>query len=193
MAVGVFIEEKENIRFSFNNHQGCLHGKLYKRSFLKENIIRFNDTRSSEDNSFNQLVLLANPKICYCNNYIYCYKENKSSITRKDPSYKFDSIKWYIDNMLWAINIGEEKKCSKILIARLVVSSLGYVYYSYCNNEEIENINQVLIWAKELVEKYDKYDVYLQKYQKKAILKEYNVSVFDSISFQEFINLVKNN
>lgn len=193
VAIGVFAEEKNEMRFFYNNHQGCLHGKLYKRKFLEKYDIKFNNTRSSEDNSFNQLVLLANPRITYCSDYIYCYKENSNSITRKDPDYKFDSIKWYIDNMIWAITEGEKRIFNKILIARLIVSSLGYVYYSYCNNKDLDCVDKILYWSRELVDKYKEYEKCLYEHQKILILKEYNVSVLNNISFGEFIVLVNQN
>ena len=51
--------------------------KLLKK--LKIIRIRFNDTQSSEDNSFNNLCLIANPLLNYSNEIIYLYKDNKNS------------------------------------------------------------------------------------------------------------------
>ena len=37
----------------YSHHNGCLHGKMYRRSLIEDNGIRFNDLRSHEDNAFN--------------------------------------------------------------------------------------------------------------------------------------------
>lgn len=67
----------------------CLHGKVYKRSFLNEHNIRFNDLLISEDGAFNFKC------VCHCKDsifnddmYTYIWKYNPNSLTRLNTAFK---------------------------------------------------------------------------------------------------------
>lgn len=52
-----------------------LHGKVYRREFLENNDIHFNNSSANEDNGFNRLVLLNNPVIAYIDRLTYVYSD----------------------------------------------------------------------------------------------------------------------
>ncbi len=174
VAVGIFVDEQDSQYYAYSNHQGCLHGKLYKRSFLKKNDITFNDTRSSEDNSFNRLCLLASPNIIFVNNYIYMYKDNKNSITKSDSyNYQFYSIELYIYNMVWAAKQAEMKGFDAKLIASHIFESYLYVYYMYLFNIKRKEIDLVYLWCNDLHQLYKKYKDYLSEKEKYNLYCDY--------------------
>lgn len=57
-----------------NGNQNYLYGKIYKREYINNNNIKFNDTDLNEDKSFNQLFYLSNPKMYYIQSNIYVHK-----------------------------------------------------------------------------------------------------------------------
>ncbi|MBR1376504.1 MAG: glycosyltransferase family 2 protein [Bacilli bacterium] len=183
MVCGMMYEEENGGYFISNNHQGCLHGKIYKREFLEKNKIKFNDTRSSEDNAFNQLVLLANPKLLFSNDDIYLYKNNKNSITRKDDNYHLESLKWYAYNMHWAIIEGEKRNFNKRNISFLALDSFGFMFRRYC----LENKNNKIIeWSKDLYKDYLKYESLFYEKEKYEIIYA-RFDKYPDIKFKNFL------
>lgn len=59
-----------------------LHGKIYKRSLLANNDIRFDNSETHEDIIFNILVLAYTTNIAKTDHYVYCHHYNAMSITR---------------------------------------------------------------------------------------------------------------
>ena len=80
------VQQYEN-SFDIQNKEFLLHGKIFRRSFLKKNNIRFNDFRYAEDVFFNYLLLLSSAKISKLNNSVYIWRYNVNSLTRNE---KFD-------------------------------------------------------------------------------------------------------
>lgn len=109
-----------------------LHGKMYRRSFLNNANIRFNNTRKNEDNGFNQLVLLHDSKVEYIDDFTYIWMYNKNSITRiNDYEYQYNGIEWYLYNISWALNIAIKDNCDYQKISELAYSTLLSAYYYY--------------------------------------------------------------
>lgn len=84
-------------------------GKLYRRSIIEENNIRFQDIReigTYEDGLFNLEVFNYVEKVCYINQYLYHYrKDNNASITsqynpkmQKQWNHLFEIMYTYIEN-----------------------------------------------------------------------------------------------
>lgn len=189
-AVGIMVDETPENLYEYYNHTGCLHGKMYKREFLENNNIRFNDTRSSEDNAFNQLFLLASPRIVYNNNYIYLYKNNENSITQKDRyNYAFYSVEHYINNMLWAINIAFERNYDLEKIAILIFWSYTYVFANYFNNLHRNDVSLIFKWVFPLHMLYKEYNNMVSNEYKNYYMQDYNAYNIN-ISLREFSNLV---
>ena len=73
------------------NRQGdstFVHGKIYRRSFLKENNIRWNDELTiHEDSYFNCLAQKVAEEIKYCQQPFYLWKWRGTSVCRHDSKY----------------------------------------------------------------------------------------------------------
>ena len=78
----IFEQEEDGNFLEHMNDRIWLHGKIYKRKFLEENQIRFNNTRSNEDNGFNQSIFLSDSKIKVIDEFTYIYTFNQFSITK---------------------------------------------------------------------------------------------------------------
>ena len=133
---GVFLEELDDSYYRHVNDTIFMHGKIYRRQFLVENGIRFNDTYSNEDNGFNSLIILHDGKIKFIDNDIYVWRNNKESITRRNNyEYYIKGIKWYIYNIEWAISLAIDKSCSYDRISEVNFGCLFTVYYYYLLHE----------------------------------------------------------
>ena len=190
IVVGGIIDEKKDSISYYSEHMGCLHSKLYRRSFIEKYDIKFNDTRSSEDHSFNRLVLLAEPRIRYIDEPLYVYKYNNNSITER--SNKLDDIRLYIYNMEWVVEQAETRNFNKYLIAEFIFSSIMYIYTVYVDNINNIDIYKILDWIKKLVLFNDKYEIELTDSNKFDIYNSFKFSSIPKISLNEFINRVKN-
>ncbi len=192
MVVGTMLEETPDGIYYFFNHQGCLHGKVYKRSLLEKYNIRFNNTKSSEDNSFNRLCYASSSKTMYTDDLIYIYTYNKNSITNKDKNYSFDSLEWFIYNMVWAVKNAEQMNLKPEKIADIVFNSVYYVYFRYLDyNNELQK-NKILLWTSNLYDLYYKYDKYLNEKDKSGIyFNYYNYEIVPYISVIDFIEKSK--
>lgn len=62
---------------------GWVHNKIYRRDFLMERNIHFDDLLTSEDIVFYFKVVCSAPRIVRVPNIIYIYRHNPNSITRK--------------------------------------------------------------------------------------------------------------
>ena len=124
-AVGGMLDEQGDNLFYYSNHMGCLHGKMYKRKYLIDNNIRFNNSRSSEDHSFNKLVVLSEPKTIFLDDEIYVYKDNPSSVTA--TTVNLEILKLYIENAIWVEKEAKKRKYNKYLIAEHLFMCLSYV------------------------------------------------------------------
>lgn len=123
---------------------GDLHGKMYLRDFILSNNIRFNDSRYHEDNAFNSIVLLYNPKKNRINELTYIYSDNKESLTRKDSENEFDRLQIYINNMRYVLDC--TKNCSNNLREQYLMIKYNYLinYCSTLDDEKKQLINEWL-------------------------------------------------
>ena len=143
VVIGNFVEEIDN---SFYNHEKdtiWLHGKIYRRSFLVDNDINFNDSRLNEDNGFNQLVFLSNSKVDFLNNNVYIWSNNKNSITRKDDNL-FELLLGYIYNITWALDLAIERKYDMAKISELSFSALVAIYCHYLRFNDLDKCKLIL-------------------------------------------------
>jgi glycosyltransferase involved in cell wall biosynthesis len=191
MAIGGMIEEYDGGNAYFDQHDGCLHGKLYKRSFIEKYKIHFNYTRGSEDHSFNQLYMLANPKIGKYSGPVYVYKNNKSSLTRNDKNSILDNMKLYNYNMNWTVREAEKRGFNEYLISRFIFSAFCYNYYIY-NYENIQDENYIINCKDEIYEHFIKYQNKLSIEEKNLILNSFKLNDLKKISFNQFLNLFNN-
>lgn len=137
-----------------------LHGKIYRREFLKKNGIKFNNTYANEDNGFNQLVFLHDSKIATIDEFTYIWLFNKNSITRiNNHEYSFNGLEGYLYNITWALNIAIEHGCNESKIAMLAFSTLIATYYYYIEFKDNANKDNLVKWVKRIYEISLKYPV----------------------------------
>lgn len=187
VVVGNFVEEIDNDFYNHDNDTIWLHGKIYRRKFLEENDINFNDTRLNEDNGFNQLVFLSNAKVEYLNQNVYIWCNNSNSITRKNNSESlFDLLLGYIYNLSWALEIADSRCYDIFKIADLSYSALVAVYCHYLRFLDNESSDEVLKMSKRLKAISDKYPLDEDKQVK--ILQSQFSFVGDSMDSKAFLN-----
>ena len=71
-----------------------LHGKLFKRSFLTKNNIKFNDYKYHEDVYFNNACFLNNAKIIKVDEITYFYHNNLNSIVNTTSDIEIQKIEY---------------------------------------------------------------------------------------------------
>ena len=191
-AVGKIIDEKSGEYIYYQNHAGSLHGKIYKREHLENEKIKFNNTRMSEDHSFNRLVTLSTDKYDITEEIIYVYKDEKNSITNREEN-DISSIKWYIYNAIWTAKEAEKRKYSKPEIAILLNNALTYAYFMYNifygNNQNYEIVDECI----SLIDWCNKYDKYISLEDKIDIYKDFEESFYllPKFSLNDFKNQIK--
>ena len=195
LVIGNFIydiNEKINIKKSDIT---WLHGKIYRREFLKKYNIRFNDTRSNEDAGFNRLVIFLNPKYKLLDEIVYSYNENENSITTKNnKEYTFFGIKGYCYNMDWAIEeaIKRGRREEEFVEFYINILSVLYLYYIKLHNKY--DVKKILKWGKSIKLRYDKYEnnlnneIYKKSLDKVKKQIEENRTKEIDISFEEFLD-----
>lgn len=115
MVAGTFLEVHED---QINNSMPefvphiqdtvWMFGKVYRKSFIDNFKIRFNETRANEDTGFNMKVKLCSPSegIKFIEDGVYYWHDSPNSITRRnDCEYSYNqSFVGYVDNMIEAIS-----------------------------------------------------------------------------------------
>lgn len=142
---------------------GDLHGKLYRRKFIEDNQIHFNETRYHEDNAFNNLVIVHGAKIGYVDHITYDYLDNQESTTKKEIERGFERLEIYIDNMEYVVKEAEKHHCKEELIVDFVYRKYGYLNY-IGRKVDLEKKNKIKNWLK----KYD-FTKYLEQLEMKQI------------------------
>ena len=141
LVAGLYIKEGIDDNSSFvvdeNGIFGCLHGKLYRRSYLVDNDIHFNYTRYSEDNSFNGIVINTTEKINIIKDVVYVYKYNVNSITNdNDKLVRIHTS--YLHNMLWLVKQLEKRGVSYECIVYILLNSYIYIFHEVLVNDEVD-------------------------------------------------------
>ncbi len=193
-----FIEEVDK-KYVIHGHDSIwLHGKIYRRSFLKKMNIHFNDSRENEDNGFNQLIKLCGAKIKYIDIKTYIWCDNKKSITRnnnQENSYKL--FIGYIYNIKWALEESIKRNGNKREIAVLSFSSLVSTYCHYMYLIKETNLSEITSLARKIKFISEKYP--LSKKEKFDIMENQYKSVYDYmrdilldpiITFNDFLKLL---
>ncbi len=137
----VFIEETKDQQTGdriYVNHEmdsTFVHGKVYRRSFLVNNKIRWNDDLTvHEDSYFNCLAQKMTAEVKYCPQPFYLWKWRDSSVCRHDPKY---ILKTY-NNMLESNTalVKELLKRKKNSDASFYVCMMIYDAYLTMNKKE---------------------------------------------------------
>ncbi len=127
------IYEEVNGKYKeYKNELIGLHGKIYNRNFIQENNIKFSDTRRNEDYVFNSLIKLFNGKISNIDDITYIWKENESSLTRKDKTIQYNiDCKSFVENSLYVIKYCLINNCDIENIIPFCAESIVSMYYKF--------------------------------------------------------------
>lgn len=192
IVIGNFIEVDQNNNYIFHENDNVwLHGKMYRRSFILNNDIHFNESRANEDTGFNQKFLLCNPRIKNISDNVYMWLFNENSITRNNNGeYGYKGLKGFVDNMIDAIKFGESHNLDVKNLSIVTMLDM-YFYYIIFDNEELLKI------SKDVLEYFDKYkddNIISELYdiQKGFIIKDDNkIKLINSnINFPLFCKMV---
>ena len=92
--ISIFVEETKDPttgdKVYINREQDStfVHGKIYRRSYLMNNKIRWNDDLTiHEDSYFNCLAQKMTKEVKYCQSPFYLWKWRDASVCRHDPKY----------------------------------------------------------------------------------------------------------
>ena len=197
LLISNFIYERDNKKEIKKNDVIWMHGKIYKRKFLEDNKIRFNSTRTNEDNGFNRLIILLSPKIVYLNEITYVYHDNNNSITRKDNRlYRFTGLEGYAYNMNWAMEEAIKRNALDLGIAITSIAALCSMYYYYLELYNIYDVEKIIKWSKPIYLMYKKYEVIAIQYETKILenlknnYQDKNIKMI--ITFKDFLRKVRN-
>ena len=192
VGVGNLVEYYKDSMYSYTVGFDVLHAKIYRRSFLNKNNIIFPEMFNSEDLSFNNLVIMCNPKINYIDGSVYVYDRRTNSLTMQPDYYTKKHIKYYAENLMWTIHHAELNKYDKTEIAKIIISSFAYLYYFFYDN--FENVQMKYIYK--LIPKYEEYENNVDLKTKKTLV-EYWINRFEEYpietSYEDFILYCKKN
>lgn len=140
--VSVFTEETRNpetdehVYINREMDQTFVHGKIYRRSFLTSNKIRFNDALTiHEDSYFNCLAQkMAGQSLLYCPQPFYLWKWRDSSVCRHDPKYILKTYNNMLDSNTALVK--ELKRRGKKDDAAFYATSMIYDAYFTMNKDE---------------------------------------------------------
>ncbi len=186
LVIGNFTEETSDAFRDHLDDTTWLHGKIYRRSFLEKNHIRFNETRANEDNGFNQLVLLCNPDIKYIKEKVYIWRNNTNSITRSNNyQYRLHGLEGFAYNINYALEEGLKRNCNLESFSKLAYSTIVSEYYYYLRYYDNEKINGMLKLAKHTLELYNMHPI-----DKKTQIELMKDGLNSFMSDEEYVNYI---
>jgi len=200
VLISTFLEETINGFIPKQNDFVWFHGKIYKRSFLELNNIRFNGYRKNEDTGFNTFLFMHDLKYTYLDFKTYIWCNNPDSITRKNNyEFAFEGSEWFAKNMLWALQAAVAKGLNHDRIAYnafVGLCSTYFMYISFCKTNDFKNMFPAV---RKIIEIHRNYP--LSEEIKEEIVKTYESNspfgdnfvtmFFSGISFDEYINMIE--
>lgn len=160
-VIGITYEEKRKIKIM---NESDLHGKIYRRKFIEDNQIRFNNTRFHEDNYFNNLVLACEPLIKKIFDFVYIYVYNEESITNIQKEKEFERLEILLSNMRQLLDESKKRNCNREKIAYLMFIKVKYFNQIYLEFTK-EQKEEFKLWIK-------KYNLKIEKYLDRTDLEE---------------------
>lgn len=129
---------------------GNLHGKIYRREYLKKADLHFNSSRFHEDNFFNNLVMISGARTLNIAEITYYYTHNKKSITNTDPE-EVNRLEILLNNYDELFKIFKERKYDKSRMEIVVRKENKYLRALYLKSNDKDKKR-----IKEMVYKHDK-------------------------------------
>lgn len=130
----VYINRQKDMTF--------VHGKVYRRSYLLYNKIRFNETLTiHEDSYFNCLAQRIAGKVKYCSTPFYLWRWHDSSVCRHDPKYILKTYTNMLDSNTCLIK--EFLRRNREQDAQFYATTMIYdAYYTMNKDEWLNQENQ---------------------------------------------------
>ena len=146
--VSMFVEETkdqktdEHVYINREMDSTFVHGKVYRRSYLTSNNIRWNDSLTiHEDSYFNCLAQKMTKEIRYCQQPFYLWKWRDASVCRHDPKYILKTYNNMLDSNTALVK--ELQKRGKDAEAQFYATSMIYdAYFTMNKNEWLNQENQ---------------------------------------------------
>lgn len=146
--VSVFVEETRNpktgdaVYINREMDSTFVHGKVYRRSYLVNNNIRWNDSLTiHEDSYFNCLAQKMTTEIKYCQQPFYLWKWRDASVCRHDPKYILKTYNNMLDSNTALVN--ELLRRGRDLDAQFYATMMIYdAYYTMNKQEWLDQENQ---------------------------------------------------
>lgn len=181
VVLGYYYMEDENGCFLADESYmgGCLHGKIYRRSHLVKNNIRFNNSRYSEDNSFNTLALATASNSTIINNIVYVYKNNVNSITKDKNKFLFIHSS-YLHNMLWVVTELEKRKTGEDVILNILPFAYSFIFRLVRDNPR-RDFSKLYLCCAKFESKYKQFEKVIPKDYVNKYIGEANL-----VEFEEF-------
>lgn len=132
------------------NNDCELHAKIYKRSFIQRNNIKFNNTRYHEDMLFNTVALICNPKKIDIDAVTYIYSKNPKSLTQVSCEEIFNNLQYFIRNIGEIISFFDSKDKDNELYKKIINRRTRYIEGVYRKSSEDQRIK-----LKEWIEMYN--------------------------------------
>ena len=160
---GTFLEELKidnEVKYLLRNEDNIfVHGKIYRRSYLIDNEIRFNPNLTvHEDSYFTKLARVYSEKIVTIAKPIYVWCWRSDSVCRKDPLYILKTYGDLIDSSTALV----EKLCELKKATEAITLTTATIYDAYFqfNKEEWnkpENSKYRLLAEKKIASYYSKF------------------------------------
>lgn len=139
--VSIFVEESkdkntgEKIYINHPMDSTFVHGKVYRRSYLTNNNIRWNDNLTiHEDSYFNCLAQRLTAEVKYCQVPFYLWKWRDESVCRHDPKYILKTYNNMLDSNTALVK--EFLKRDRKADAQYYATSMIFDAYFMMNKDE---------------------------------------------------------
>ena len=200
IVVSKFLEELENTFIPKNIQYIWMHGKMYKRSFLKKNNIHFNNTYTNEDCGFNQLCYMTNANYIELDRITYIWRNNTESITRTQTlESRTKYLKLFVYNMIWSIEESLKRNYNEHRLSEIIYGTIIASYHYYLQNKEIFDNENLLQDLAVLIKYHNEHPIIEEQKlsiiqnQLHAIEGHNTYQVYNpSITIEDFIKLLSN-
>jgi glycosyltransferase involved in cell wall biosynthesis len=191
LAIGVLVEECEDGTLRYiDNHDRCLHAKLYKRSIIEKYNIKFPSLKRHEDSAFHELYLMSKPNIALVDEYVYFYRYNNRSLTRnKNGKEEFQNYKMLSEATEYVIEKSIKNDFDLKMIEDTITSILTFLYFEYLKYYKEDYSKDLFSWIKQIVEFYND-NLFLQDKENLNIYLDIFKNNYDGIpyiSWNDFI------
>lgn len=185
---GTVLEQKEVDQFTFEVAKDLyLHGKMFRRSIIEKNEIRFCNSKIHEDDVFNALYKTYCESINIIDDIVYVYTRNESSIIH--TANDIEIIKSLIEVFKWMLNEELKRNLDKEIIAVHVYVMILNIYNNYFSYKNIEKLDFVFKEMESIKKVYMEYNI-LDDYTKKNIYEKLKIGVIQNMSVDSFLNCI---